>query len=109
MIVWFLFRSAFQYLYLTFYQIRRLTGIAIGRELVPLVLGVVAFAILLKHPKITPFFEEVVAEIKKVTWPGRPDVVRSTTVVVVCILIASLLLAAFDLIWGKMIGALLKT
>jgi preprotein translocase subunit SecE len=58
---------------------------------------------------VTSFSDEVVSELRKVTWPSRDDVVKSTTVVLVCVLIASFILAGFDLIWGKVIGFLLHS
>ncbi|MBU1099957.1 MAG: preprotein translocase subunit SecE [Bacteroidetes bacterium] len=40
--------------------------------------------------KIITFFEDVVKEMKKVTWPTKDELKESTTIViVVCILIAA--------------------
>ncbi|GAB4292764.1 MAG: preprotein translocase subunit SecE [Ignavibacteriaceae bacterium] len=40
--------------------------------------------------KIVGFFEDVVKEMKKVTWPTREELKESTTVViVVCLIIAA--------------------
>ncbi len=41
--------------------------------------------------KIIKFFEDVVKEMKKVTWPTKPELMESTKVVI----IACLILAAF--------------
>lgn len=108
MVTWFLMRSAVAYLYLTLYQIRRLPGITTLKEGLPVFLGILVFVILYKNAKATTVLEEVVSELKKVTWPKREDVVKSTTVVLICILIASFILAGFDLMWGKVITFLLK-
>lgn len=109
MIVWFLTRASIEYFYLAFYQVRRLQAIGVIREVVPVVLGAVCFIILLKHAKANLFMEEVVSELRKVTWPGREDVVKSTTVVIICILICSFILAGFDVLWGKLITLLLHS
>lgn len=109
MALWFLTRSAIQWFYLTFYQVRRLPGITFVREALPVVLGGAALVILLRHPKANAVLDEVVAELKKVTWPGREEVIKSTTVVLICVLFASFLLAGFDLAWGKVIGFLLHS
>ncbi len=106
-LAWFLTRSSFAYLYLNFYQIRRLPGINAIREGLPLLIGATVFLVLLKHAHVNVVMEEVVSELKKVTWPSRDDVVKSTTVVIICILIASFILAGFDLMWGKLITFLL--
>ena len=107
-VAWLLSRAFVQYLYLTFYQIRRVAGINLMREVLPVGVAGVLFLVLVRHPRVNTMLDEVVAEIKKVTWPSRPDVVRSTTVVLICILIASFILAGFDLLWGRVITYLLK-
>ena len=92
-----------------FYQVRRLPGILALREVVPVLVGAVVFGILLKHPRVNSFMDDVVAELRKVTWPGVDDVRKSTTVVIICILIASFMLAGFDILWGKVISFLLHS
>ncbi len=108
-LVWFLTRSAIAYLYLSFYQVRRFAGITAIREIVPVLLGAVTFALLARSPKVNTLLDEVVGELRKVTWPAREDVVRSTTVVIICILIASFIFAGFDVLWGKIITFLLHS
>lgn len=107
-IIWFLVRSAISALRLEWYAFRRLPGIEWLQEIMPIVLCLITFFVLFKHLRVNTFMDEVVVELKKVTWPNRDDVTKSTTVVVICILVASLILASFDLVWGKIIGALLK-
>ncbi len=107
-LLWFLSRSLIQLLYLTFYQIRRLPGIAATREVLPVILAGGLFLYLFRNAQTNTVLDEVISELKKVTWPSRDDVVKSTTVVIVCILIASFILAGFDLMWGKMITFLLN-
>jgi preprotein translocase subunit SecE len=109
MVVWFLTRQSIQYFYLTFYQIRRIAGIALAREAVPVVLAAIVFAILYRNSKVNIFLDEVVSELRKVTWPTRPEVIRSTTVVIICIAFASVVLGTFDLTWGKVISYLLNS
>lgn len=106
-ILWFLTRACLAYLHLTFYQVRRMPGILTVREVLPLVLAGTLFLILFRHRKVNEVMDEVVAELKKVTWPSRDDVVKSTTVVMICIVIASGIIATFDVIWGRLIGAFL--
>lgn len=107
LLVWFLTHASIQYLYQSFYKVSRIPGIGVGREVIPVVLAALVVLVLFKNAKVNEVLEEVVSELKKVTWPSREDVVRSTYVVMVCILIASVFLAAFDLLWGKVIGILL--
>lgn len=46
--------------------------------------------------KITQFFKESVAELRKVVWPTRDDVVSSVGVVIVSTIIIAILLGVFD-------------
>lgn len=105
---WFLCRAVIQWLQLTFYHIRGLPGIKIGAEAIPAVVALTVFLVFYYNNKVNVVMDESVSELKKVTWPNRDDVVKSTWVVMFCVLIASLILAGFDLMWGKLIGILLK-
>lgn len=97
-----------QYVYVNFYQIRRvLAGLEWVRDAIPVAVGGLLFMFLISHRRTNGFMEEVISELKKVTWPGRQDVIRSTTVVIICILVASVILATFDMIWGRLMGYLL--
>jgi preprotein translocase subunit SecE len=107
-VLWFISRSFIQWLYLNFYQIRRLPGIALARETLPVLAAGALFVFFLRNAQVNTVLDEVVVELKKVTWPNRDEVVKSTTVVIICILIASFLLAGFDLMWGKVITFLLN-
>jgi len=107
-IVWFLIRTFVQWLNAAFYQVRKLPGIEIGRESLPVVGALITFFVLIRHPKVNEVMDEVVVELKKVTWPSSTEVKRSTIVVMVCILLASSVLAFFDLVFGKVVGFLLS-
>ncbi len=108
-LLWFLTRQGMQGLYVGFYQVRRLPGIAAVREFLPVIVGLASFFILYTNGKVNTFLEEVVVELKKVTWPSREDVVKSTIVVLGCVLFASGVLAVFDIAFGKMISYLLHS
>jgi len=107
-LVWFLVRSFAQWLNFTFYQVRKLPGSEVIREILPVAGGLITFLILLRHPKVNATMDDVISELKKVTWPAADDVKKSTIVVMVCILLASGLLALFDLFFGKVVGFLLS-
>ncbi len=54
--------------------------------------------------KIIKFFEDVVKEMKKVTWPTKPELMESTKVVInVC-----LVLATFTYVIDMLINQVLK-
>ncbi len=52
------------------------------------------------------FFRDTNAEMKKVTWPGRPEVVGTTVVVIVSTLIFAVYLWGCDLVFFKAINFL---
>jgi preprotein translocase subunit SecE len=54
--------------------------------------------------KIIKFFEDVVKEMKKVTWPSKPELMESTKVVI----IVCLVLAAFTYVIDMLINQVLK-
>lgn len=108
-VLWFLSRALIEWSFLKFYQLRRLPGAVGLREGVPVVLGLVLFVVLYKHRRVNEILDEVVSELRKVTWPTMTEVQRSTIVVIVCIVFASGILASFDFLWGKVIGFLLHS
>jgi preprotein translocase subunit SecE len=46
--------------------------------------------------KIIQFFKDCIAELKKVVWPGREDVIASTKVVLVSTLVMAMILGLID-------------
>lgn len=56
----------------------------------------------------TQFLNEVVAELKKVVFPTRDDIVRLTTVVVLVSLIVGLFLGGIDFILTKVLEVVVK-
>ncbi|MBC8414291.1 MAG: preprotein translocase subunit SecE [Nitrospira sp.] len=58
--------------------------------------------------KINNFFKEVKFELKKVVFPSRDEVVGSTKVVVVLVLIVATFLGLIDLILSRLIGIIVR-
>lgn len=61
-----------------------------------------------RNPRANGFFNEVVLELSKVTWPNRKETVASAGVVIVLVAIASLILFMMDTLWGTMIKGVLS-
>lgn len=59
--------------------------------------------------KIRSFLAEVAAELKKSAWPTRKELVDSTIVVVIAILILGVFVAMADFVFIKIVGLLIKT
>lgn len=53
--------------------------------------------------KTKKFFREVKAELKKVNWPNQREILSSTVVVIVTVLIISLFIGGIDLVFSNLI------
>jgi len=53
--------------------------------------------------KIRTFFEEVRGELKKVSWPKMDELTRSTSVVIIMILITAVIVGLLDFIFNTLI------
>ncbi|GBE05319.1 MAG TPA: preprotein translocase subunit SecE [Nitrospirae bacterium] len=58
--------------------------------------------------KIRAFLKEVKIELKKVSFPTRDEVIGSTKVVIITVLIISLFLGLVDLGLSKLVGLALR-
>jgi preprotein translocase subunit SecE len=54
--------------------------------------------------KIKNFFREVKVEAKKVNYPSREELIGSTWVVIVTVMVVSLFLGAIDTSLGKLVN-----
>ncbi len=50
--------------------------------------------------KVTNFIKECGAELRKVVWPSREDVIASVKVVIVSTIIIAAILGAFDILFS---------
>ena len=57
--------------------------------------------------KIKKFFNEVVKEMKLVTWPNQHDIKEGTVVVIILSAIVGIFLSLVDLIFTRIIGYIL--
>jgi preprotein translocase subunit SecE len=48
--------------------------------------------------RVTGFYEEVMAEMRKVTWPDRPQTIDATWRIIVFVLLLGLMIWVIDLI-----------
>jgi preprotein translocase subunit SecE len=51
----------------------------------------------MKNNKVTNYVRESVGELKKVTWPKKDEVVNSTVIVILVVIVISLILGIFDI------------
>ncbi|MFH0948727.1 MAG: preprotein translocase subunit SecE [Elusimicrobiota bacterium] len=57
--------------------------------------------------KSTQFVKEAIEELKKVSWLGRKEVVASTVVIAILIVIVAIFIGAVDFILSKVIKLML--
>ena len=74
---------------------------------VSIVLAVGILVLMARDQGRHTYFLDSIAELRKVTWPSFVDTRRMTIVVCIVVGIFSMILSAFDFIWGKMLGWLL--
>lgn len=58
--------------------------------------------------KVFGFFKECGAELRKVTWPTRDDVVSSVKVVLVSTIIIAIILGALDMLFSAGMSLIFK-
>ncbi|MEI6083294.1 MAG: preprotein translocase subunit SecE [Verrucomicrobiota bacterium] len=59
--------------------------------------------------KTKSFFNEVIVELKKSSWPTRKELIDSTMIVIVTMIVLGVFVAFADLVFVKIIGALTKS
>jgi preprotein translocase subunit SecE len=58
--------------------------------------------------KLREFVHDVLIEFRKVSWPGRREVMGSTTVVIVVVLVLAVFLAVVDIGLSRLVGLILR-
>ena len=58
--------------------------------------------------KIQSFFNEVITELKKVSWPSRKEVIDTTLVVIIAVIIFGVYLFLIDLILQAILNGIYK-
>ncbi len=75
-------------------------GIANATSLVSIALSIGTFITLMRMSTVISYTDEVIGELRKVVWPTRDETVRNATIVLGTVLVLSLILGAYDYIWG---------
>ena len=57
-----------------------------------------------RHPRVNNLAKEIATELSKVTWPTRKETSAFTVTVIVTTIIASVVLALFDMFWAALTG-----
>ncbi|HUU02774.1 MAG TPA: preprotein translocase subunit SecE [Myxococcota bacterium] len=74
--------------------------------LVGLAIAAVVTLVGYRHPRLSVLSNEVVVEMKKVTWPNSQETRGATVVVIITVFIMAVILGVFDLFWSNLMDAL---
>ena len=80
-------------------QSRRAVGISVGIPVLLCLVGLWLVFRAVNFPRYADFLISVEAEMDKVSWPGRPELYRSTAVVVTTMFMLGFTLLAYDVFW----------
>lgn len=58
--------------------------------------------------KIKEFFREVMTEFKRVTWPSRPEIITSTSVVILLSVVVAVFLWVVDIGLSTLVRPILR-
>ncbi len=61
-----------------------------------------------KKNRLVEYFKEVRAELRKVTWPARDEVVRMSAIVMLVLLVSSVFMAIVDYGFSWIMGIILQ-
>ncbi len=84
----------------------RVEGTAVGIPAALVVLGGWLAFRLVNLPSFADFLIAVEAEMNKVSWPTRSELIRSSLVVVFSILFLAVVLSCYDTFWNFLLGRL---
>jgi len=61
-----------------------------------------------KENRLTKYVREVRAEVRKVTWPSRQEVLRLSAIVVVVLILMSAFVAIIDFAFSRLMQAIIS-
>lgn len=74
-----------------------------------IVVAALSFALLNRQKTAVAFTNEVIDELRKVSWPDKQETLRSTLVVVVFTVVVAGALGGYDFIWAQLTEMVLYT
>ena len=91
-----------------FSPVARLWSNQTAQHIVPILFGVIAFAALRLNPPVVTFTDDVITELRKVTWPEPKITVGLTWIVCITLIIAGCIVATYDVVWAHIINWIVK-
>lgn len=88
--------------------VARVTDADVVRHGFPVLIGFVIFLVLQFNPKVLAWADEVISEIKKITWASKKDTYGMTVAVIVMVLISGVVVALFDYLSAFLLNTFVK-
>ena len=77
-----------------------LPGVANATSVISIILSIAIFIALMRMPSVISYTDEVIAELRKVVWPTKDETFRNAFIVIGTVVVLSLILGAYDYVWG---------
>jgi preprotein translocase subunit SecE len=87
----------------------RLLGLVNASVVASVAAGFAVFFGLLRNQQAVKFTDEVIGELRKVTWPSREETISATTTVILTTLFVAVLIGFYDLLWKNVADLVLFT
>lgn len=71
--------------------------------------GLVTFVGLLRNARAVRFTDEVIGELRKVTWPTRDEAIDASTTVIATAIFVAVLIGVYDAVWKTLANVFLFT
>ena len=101
-LTWIILESLTRQIAASFRLATRFPGAEVGIVVLPVLLAATLSIFLMRNARTSEFMNEVVVELKKVSWPQRKELYATTVVAIVFMLIAGVILGLFDSVWAML-------
>lgn len=101
-LIWFLSGKLIEYGIYTLSLQRKVRSVFVYGHLVAAGLGLVSFWVMVNYGRLYRYIQEVVLETIKVSWPTKKEVVPTTIVVLIGVVIAGAVLGLMDHVFSIM-------
>ncbi|MFN8943471.1 MAG: preprotein translocase subunit SecE [Pseudobdellovibrionaceae bacterium] len=91
-----------------FSLVARATDADLVRHGMPVLIGLGLFLYLQFTPKVLAWADEVISEIKKITWASKKDTYGMTVAVVVMVTISGIVVALFDYLSAFLLNTFIR-
>lgn len=107
LLIWLIVGSSMEYLLNYWHVLEKYTWADKLVKILPIFIGALGAFITYRVTKFREYLNDVVSEIKKVSWPGRKETWAATIVVIIAVIIASIILGFFDWVSSSLLKLIL--